>query len=361
MNILAKIANTLTNIFGQPTQKSISSFATESGLSAIRFGQNRKENQKNKPTYCVLSHSENYDEMAAILHMSTRLQQVQGPDNMADLVFLSAENSPRTMEETVMPALHSSDVGRILTPSLWTTYCLGQEFDHNPLPAPVVFAGVQNIKNIRSLHRNKENSAQLTGVQHKPLRYEEFVADIEETMPGVRRILVPCSREISTKTMILLGYGFNDDKREVFSQRGIRITPVPVGTRENIGTVLSKYLRKRDGVLITDDSVAVVGLPQILKAAADHQVPVFAENSIAVLRGASLGIGGNMGQEGPILADMMHKLETGIVSSASEIPIVTKKRDEEIRFNEHAFKKQGVHVSSKRMRALRMRSIFAGE
>ena len=147
MKIINTLKEHLKNLLKFDKVDAFSSQNDVDGSGLLRWRQSKSKN-KQKPIYCVLSHSDNFHEMSSVVDMSMRLQQVLGPDEMPDIVFLPAENSLQIMGQKVIPTLRGNEIGRILTPGMWTTQAIGKGFEYLGLPAPLVFSGISDINDL---------------------------------------------------------------------------------------------------------------------------------------------------------------------------------------------------------------------
>ena len=364
MNIIHTLVARLKQMCGSEEQSktlkaSVETRTTEGNIKWIRWRPQEKTGRK--AIYCALSHENNFNEMNAITHMMLGLQQSLGYDKMPDVALVSADNSRSTMEKQVVRVLENESHNMLcmITQGVWQTYSVGKGFSHG-LPAPLLYTGVPDIRNIRSLH-NDRNRHLINGIQQDVVDYEEFAQIVYENLPGVRRILVPYDRAITIPALVAIGYGFNNTQREAFARRGFFVVPVPILPHENLEKKFGGILRAGDGVLIPNDTTALVGFEGIRRAANTARVPLFAENTMMVHRGASFGLGGNDSANGPVLANMVYSLDQGLVDRPCDLKTAILPRDQEVRFNERAFVGQDVKIGSPRLRAMRMRSIFAGE
>ncbi|MGD1997961.1 MAG: ABC transporter substrate binding protein [Candidatus Dependentiae bacterium] len=360
MKIINTIKNHLKSLLKINKDDSFSTQVDVAGSQLLRWRQSYSKN-KQKPIYCVLSHSDNFNEMSAVFDMSMRLQQVLTPDEMPDIVFLPAENSLQIMGQKIIPTLRSGEVGTILTPGVWTTQAISKGFEYNGLPAPLIFSGVLDIKRLDSLAASDKNKSMITGIQKPVIDYQEFVSCIKDTVPHLKRVLLPFDRDIMSEELVRLGYGMNDRQRGQFDNSNIQVIPVPISSHNELENIIEPLLQKGDGVMVTNDTTALAGFDAIKRAAESKRAPIFAENNIAVLRGASIGVGGTGASDGPTMAHMLYRINDGCGEKPGDVPVVTLPRDQEVRFNAEAFARQGIFVSREKMRALNMRSIFAGE
>lgn len=184
---------------------------------------------------------------------------------------------------------------------------------------PVVFTMVVDPIGQGLIKSAEQSGGRFAGVALavRPLRQLRVLLDV---LPNTKRVGVLYNPKDPVSARIL------EQAREDAARLELTLHEAPLETPAQIGTALQNLLGKVDALWLIPDPVCAAPEPsqQLLEFASKNRIPVLAFSDSFVRRGALMGAGVNLAEQGALAAEQVMRILSG--EKPEELPLLTPGR-----------------------------------
>jgi ABC-type uncharacterized transport system substrate-binding protein len=304
-----------------------------------------------------MSHAQNTHQLSWITASYDALCNAL-PDYQTPAVdVLSAENSDATLQQRILPYLDTNNYDTLVCLDAWTAHQVVDIIDAGRFKNRTVFAGVRDLHRFKVFDHHSRTRELVTGLELQAGSIMPLLSSTLDLYPG-REILVPYNPHMQTGALAEMGQGFSKEQLKEIDKLGLDVRYLPLSEHESVETAVAPLIHRESIIVPGYDNTAMAKMEQLIELGRRHNVPVCAQSSTAVAKGAVLGSGGSGYDHGALLAKMLIEL-TLHNRKAKDVKIEHAQENSEVRFNDNELYKQGLNPDPRYLRAMRMRSIFA--
>jgi len=203
---------------------------------------------------------------------------------------------------------------------------------------PIVFATVTDPVKAKLITQYIQPGGNVTGVSDAAPLVQQL--DLMETLvPGLKKIGFIYNPGLDN-ALATLGW-----LKDLAGPRGIEIVESPAPTTNEVGIATRKLVGKVDAIYVPNDTTVVAALEAIVKVGQDVDLPIFAGETGAVVRGAVASVGLDYTAVGEIagnmVADILEGKNPGEIDAVIAYEVLSKFK---IVINKGSAEKMGVTI-----------------
>lgn len=305
----------------------------------------------------ILSHVDNYWEVAAVRSMIDSLQRAYSDTHHFDFVVFSAENTSDKLNAIIGSQLleavgYRYDVCVGFAP--WVVAQLRDTFIQTGCQLPIIFGGVATPERLGFAGDLSRSNEGITGVAMAVPAYYNQVKTIRDLKPELTDLLIPYDTTLTHAGLPEHCYGATESFASSWKDLGGKVKVVEVEAHHDIAEKLLEAASPRSMINLSTTSSIIAQTDKIIRACNTYNIPVFAHNRQAVRRGTVLGSGGSADPYGPPLAQLIGKICIER-KPFSEVPLSIIYEHKDVCFFDRALRSQGfMHLDDAQLRAMRM-------
>lgn len=306
----------------------------------------------------ILSHHENYRELAAFHSAREHIFQAHGATHNIRYRVFSAENSLSKLQtdinDAICPEIQRKSIDVCITFSTWVTLGIKSALVQAGIfHTPVLFAGMVDTDTLSLTRTPGFGSSLLTGVILKPASYDDQVKTIRQICPKRSELLLPYDNTLTHGGYTDATFGVSKAFATAWREHGGRVRTLAIQADDDIGSRITEAARSTTIVNFSHESSMVVQTGSIVEACNEAGVPLYGHDRISIRRGVSLGSGSGGSTLGAPIAACVSALCVENINP-QRLPLYVIEDQASVCFQKATLDAQGVHLSDEHLRLMNM-------
>lgn len=307
----------------------------------------------------LLNHIENPWEGALHTSLCGMLPTIFNAQFAAELEVISPLNNQKLMHNNI--AWHfnksASKYDAIISMGVWMARSIERLQGHWRKKVPHIFVGVDNPE-YHGFVQDENTNKHLIGVKTVFPDYRNQIQTLLDLRPSAKKVVIPHNihmprgrEDIPYKSEVEL-------LTEAFINHGLEVVTLPITHDTPLHKALQPYTDSTHIVCTPNDSVITVQHEAITHLCEQYGITYFSSDVMSIQRGAAVGFGTSGSSYVSAISYLLHHiLNEG--HTPNTLPLLEVAESAEVRYNEYHMKKQGIELTEKEWRFLKMRSIYA--
>lgn len=305
----------------------------------------------------VLSHTQNYWEVAAAREMIESLNKAYGDSQHFEYLVFSANNDRVILDSIAREELLGNsgnhfDVCIAFAP--WVVSSLRNLFLGERTSLPLIFGGLATPDRLGLFEHGTAPMEGLAGVITVPPCHNEAVKTIRDLKPELTELLVPYDSILTHAGLTEKCYGASQSLIAAWKKHGGKVRALEIQPSDNIAEKIIGAAQPHTLVNLSCQSSVIAQADAITAACNMHNIPLYAHDRQGVRRGAVLGTGSSGTTYGPWLASLVGQIcIEKAPTTALTLPLVNEQK--EVCYFEPGLATQGFeHLDDATLRKMRM-------